>query len=264
MQLLQDLPVFSSRCQSRRHQKGIAATRVPGRMKLASENGAKVFIDYAHNGDSLKNWFLLLKLIKLERLLWFSVRLETRGESRRKDGLLLNQHPEIQVFLTADDPNYEDPMAIAEEISSYISHPVEKIADRGQLSSRRRWPSQIKNSMPWLLLVRSRLYQIAQGKSKTILETRLSKNSIYKNQGKHSLDFFIFFLKWIFKTFNGTFYSTLNFNNFLLSQLFSFSTVPLLLGFMPVILTKSFSLIAPVAWSNLFSSDIALSPCLIR
>ena len=54
-----------------------------------------------------------------------------KGESRRKDfGLLLNQHPEIQVFLTADDPNYEDPMAIADEISSYINHPVEKIADR--------------------------------------------------------------------------------------------------------------------------------------
>ena len=56
-----------------------------------------------------------------------------KGESRRKDfGLLLDQHPEIQVFLTADDPNYEDPMAIADEISSYIHRPVEKIADREQ------------------------------------------------------------------------------------------------------------------------------------
>ena len=56
-----------------------------------------------------------------------------KGESRRKDfGLLLEEHPEIQVFLTADDPNYEDPLAIAEEISSYITRPVEKIADREQ------------------------------------------------------------------------------------------------------------------------------------
>ena len=54
-----------------------------------------------------------------------------KGESRRKDfGLLLNQHPELTVILTADDPNYEDPLAIAEEIASYISYPVEKIADR--------------------------------------------------------------------------------------------------------------------------------------
>ncbi len=56
-----------------------------------------------------------------------------KGESRRKDfGLLLEDHPEIQVFLTADDPNYEDPLAIAEEISSFITRPVEKIADREQ------------------------------------------------------------------------------------------------------------------------------------
>ena len=65
------------------------------------------------------------------RLLWFSVRQEIRRKVVvRTFGLLLNQHPEIQVFLTADDPNYEDPMAIADEISSYISHPIEKIADR--------------------------------------------------------------------------------------------------------------------------------------
>ena len=56
-----------------------------------------------------------------------------KGESRRKDfGILLEDHPEIQVFLTADDPNYEDPLAIAEEISSFITRPVEKIADREQ------------------------------------------------------------------------------------------------------------------------------------
>ena len=46
--------------------------------------------------------------------------------------MLLEDHPEIQVFLTADDPNYEDPLAIAEEISSFITRPVEKIADREQ------------------------------------------------------------------------------------------------------------------------------------
>ena len=27
-------------------------------------------------------------------------------------GLLLEDHPEIQVFLTADDPNYRDPLAV--------------------------------------------------------------------------------------------------------------------------------------------------------
>ena len=113
-------------------KKGIAKTRVPGRMEvLTQKNGAKVFIDYAHNGDSLKK---LLSVVETHQTGTISLVLGStgnKGESRRKDfGLLLEDHPEIQVFLTADDPNYEDPLAIAEEISSFITRPVEKIADR--------------------------------------------------------------------------------------------------------------------------------------
>ena len=115
-------------------KKGIAATRVPGRMEvLTQKNGAKVFIDYAHNGDSLKK---LLSVVETHQTGTISLVLGStgnKGESRRKDfGILLEDHPEIQVFLTADDPNFEDPLAIAEEISSFITRPVEKIADREQ------------------------------------------------------------------------------------------------------------------------------------
>ena len=115
-------------------QKGIAKTRVPGRMEvLTQKNGAKVFIDYAHNGDSLKK---LLSVVETHQTGTISLVLGStgnKGESRRKDfGLLLEDHPEIQVFLTADDPNYEDPLTIAEEICSFITRPVEKIADREQ------------------------------------------------------------------------------------------------------------------------------------
>ena len=119
-------------------QKGIAKTRVPGRMEvLTQNNGAKVFIDYAHNGDSLKK---LLSVVETHQTGTISLVLGStgnKGESRRKDfGLLLEDHPEIQVFLTADDPNYEDPLAIAEEISSFITRPVEKTADRKEAIQR--------------------------------------------------------------------------------------------------------------------------------
>ena len=115
-------------------KKGIATTRVPGRMEvLTQKNGAKVFIDYAHNGDSLKKLISVVETHQTGKIALVLGSTGNKGESRRKDfGLLLNQHPEIQVFLTADDPNYEDPMAIADEISSYINHPVEKIVDREQ------------------------------------------------------------------------------------------------------------------------------------
>ena len=120
---------------------------------LTQKNGAKVFIDYAHNGDSLKK---LLSVVETHQTGTISLVLGStgnKGESRRKDfGLLLEDHPEIQVFLTADDPNYEDPLAIAEEISSYITRPVEKIADREASHSSWLWQQPASLKMPSLSL----------------------------------------------------------------------------------------------------------------
>ena len=43
---------------------------------------------------------------------------------------VINAHPNLQVILTADDPNYEDPKAIAEEIASQVNRPLEIEVDR--------------------------------------------------------------------------------------------------------------------------------------
>ena len=54
-----------------------------------------------------------------------------KGESRRKDfGHVLNTYPDVDVILTADDPNKEDPLAICQEIASHISREVRIIVDR--------------------------------------------------------------------------------------------------------------------------------------
>ena len=147
-------------------KKGIAATRVPGRMEvLTQKNGAKVFIDYAHNGDSLKKLINVVETHQTGNIALVLGSTGNKGESRRKDfGLLLNQHPEIQVFLTADDPNYEDPMTIADEISSYINHPVEKIADRQEAI---RAAMAITNHELDAVIIAGKgadCYQIVQGK----------------------------------------------------------------------------------------------------
>ena len=115
-------------------QKGITLTRVPGRMEvLTQKNGAKVFVDYAHNGDSLTKLLTVVQEHQKGQTILVLGATGNKGESRRKDfGLLLNQHPELQVILTADDPNREDPVAIAKEIASYISHDVTIIADRAE------------------------------------------------------------------------------------------------------------------------------------
>lgn len=113
-------------------QAGIAKTSVPGRMEVLTQaNGAKVFIDYAHNGDSLKKLLSVVQEHQKGKVALVLGATGNKGESRRKDfGLLLNQHPELEIFLTADDPSFENPLAITAEIAGYIDFEVHQIADR--------------------------------------------------------------------------------------------------------------------------------------
>ena len=60
-----------------------------------------------------------------------------KGESRRADfARVINAHPDLQVILTADDPNYEDPQAIAEEIASQVTRPLAIQVDREKAISK--------------------------------------------------------------------------------------------------------------------------------
>lgn len=113
-------------------KQGIATTTVPGRMEVLSDKyGAKIFIDYAHNADSLEK---LINVVRPHQTGQITVVIGTtgnKGESRRQGiGELLASMPDIQVILTADDPNFEDPLAIAQEIASFINRKVDIIIDR--------------------------------------------------------------------------------------------------------------------------------------
>lgn len=111
---------------------GIAQTSVPGRMEvLTQKNGAKIFVDYAHNGDSVKKLIDVVLEHQKGKVILILGATGNKGESRRKDfGLLLNHYPQIDVLLTADDPNREDPAAIAAEIQSYMTRPSQIEVDR--------------------------------------------------------------------------------------------------------------------------------------
>lgn len=111
---------------------GIAQTNVPGRMEvLTQSNGAKIFVDYAHNGDSVQKLIDVVLEHQTGQVYLILGAPGNKGESRRKDfGLLLNDYPQIEVILTADDPNRENPAAIAAEIRSYMTRPSDFILDR--------------------------------------------------------------------------------------------------------------------------------------
>lgn len=112
--------------------KGIAETSVPGRMEVISQtNGAKVFVDYAHNGDSVNKLIQVVLGAQTGHVSLILGATGNKGESRRADfGKLLNNYPNVTVILTADDPNYEDPAAIAQEIASYMDNEPIIITDR--------------------------------------------------------------------------------------------------------------------------------------
>lgn len=113
---------------------GISQTTVPGRMEvLTQSNGAKVFVDYAHNGISLEKLLSVVSEHQTGHNILVLGSTGNKAESRRADfGHLINRLPSLQVILTADDPNREDPQKIAEEIASYVDRPLSIIVDREQ------------------------------------------------------------------------------------------------------------------------------------
>ncbi|MGX7164638.1 UDP-N-acetylmuramoyl-L-alanyl-D-glutamate--L-lysine ligase [Enterococcus massiliensis] len=106
-------------------QLGLAQARVPGRMEqLQAKNGATIYVDYAHNYLSLKT---LLHFAKTQhpdgRVIVVLGSPGGKAISRRQDfGKILSQQADIAI-LTADDPAFEDPQAIAEEINQAVTNP---------------------------------------------------------------------------------------------------------------------------------------------
>ncbi len=106
-------------------QDGLKEARVPGRIdQLIQSNGAHVYVDYAHNYLSLKT---LLEFAKNEHpdghVIVVLGSPGNKAISRRHDfGKVLSETADI-AFLTADDPAFEDPQKIAEEINEAITNP---------------------------------------------------------------------------------------------------------------------------------------------
>ncbi|MGT2750758.1 UDP-N-acetylmuramoyl-L-alanyl-D-glutamate--L-lysine ligase [Streptococcus orisasini] len=146
-------------------QKGIAQTTVPGRMEVLTQgNGAKVFVDYAHNGDSLEKLLSVVEEHQKGQLVLVLGAPGNKGESRRADfGRVINAHPDLHVILTADDPNNEDPQLISEEIAGHIKRPVDIIVDREQAIQKAMAVTQTKNDAVIIAGKGADAFQIVKG-----------------------------------------------------------------------------------------------------
>lgn len=110
-------------------QENLPLAQVPGRMNLLEkENGAYIFIDYAHNYLSIHSIGSFAKELRPEgRLIIVTGSAGGKALSRRPDiGKALSECADIAI-LTTDDPDFEDPAVIANEIKQQITNPQVEI-----------------------------------------------------------------------------------------------------------------------------------------
>ena len=106
---------------------------VPGRMQWAAtrKNGATVFVDYAHTPDALKIALKAIKLHSFGRLIVVFGAGGDRDQSKRSlMGAAAHNHADV-VFVTDDNPRFEDPDLIRKMILVECPNATE-IADRAQ------------------------------------------------------------------------------------------------------------------------------------
>lgn len=108
-------------------QLGLSEVRVPGRMEsFATISHGMVYVDYAHNYISVK---ALLHFLHQQhpqgKVIVVLGAPGNKGESRRSGfGKALTEEAADVVWLTADDPQFEDPRKIADEIKIAIDETI--------------------------------------------------------------------------------------------------------------------------------------------
>ena len=104
--------------------EGLEVVKIPGRMQvLTTQNHGTIYVDYAHNYASIA---ALLNFVRtnetVEKLTIVVGAPGNKGVSRRPGiGQAVSEGADV-VYLTSDDPQFEDPNAIADEIQAAITN----------------------------------------------------------------------------------------------------------------------------------------------
>lgn len=114
-------------------EKGLATTRVQGRMSVFKKSGITVIVDYAHNKLSYSKLYESLKLdYPGARIISLGGSAGGKAYNRRKDfGEIVGKNSDY-IYLTAEDPQFESVKAICLDMANYIDCPYEIIEDRKQ------------------------------------------------------------------------------------------------------------------------------------
>lgn len=117
-------------------REGLLQNEVQGRMNLFEKDGVTVLVDYAHNFLSFQKLYESLKVdYPGQRIVVVVGCPGGKAQLRRRDiGTLSGQNADY-LYLTAEDPQFEDVRSICEEIASFVKPygtPYEIIEDRAQ------------------------------------------------------------------------------------------------------------------------------------
>lgn len=114
--------------------EGIGATKVPGRMDIFDKNGYTVIVDYAHNKMSLDHALAALKQYypgKNIKLVFGCP--GSKAIQRRHDMAYVAAKYAAYVYVTSEDPSYDDPRELAAEVQAFLNKyncPSEIVIDR--------------------------------------------------------------------------------------------------------------------------------------
>lgn len=102
-------------------REALKTTKIRGRTEpMIINNDYAVFIDYAHNGVSLKNLLLTMREYSPKRLVCLFGCVGDRAFVRREEmGLVAGSLCDFCI-VTSDDPNFEDPDKIIGEVTKHI------------------------------------------------------------------------------------------------------------------------------------------------
>lgn len=113
--------------------KGLISVSVKGRGEIVRvSDDFTIIIDYAHNGVSLRSIIETAKSYEHNRIISLFGSVGGRTECRREElGTVSGLLSDLTV-ITSDDPDFEDPQKICEEIASYCKGEYVIIPDRGE------------------------------------------------------------------------------------------------------------------------------------
>ena len=104
---------------------------VRGRLESYTDGERSFVIDYAHNGASLSSVLGVLRKHTKGRLIALFGSIGGRAQLRRRELAEAADGVADLCIVTSDNPDFEDPDAIIDQICSYIKHtPAVRIADR--------------------------------------------------------------------------------------------------------------------------------------